>query len=56
MGFPLGLDLPDVIELLPEQMREARHASSKAARGVTLDPHLVELVRIGSAGINACKY
>jgi hypothetical protein len=56
MGFPLGLDLPEVIELLPESMREAREVSSKAARGVTLDPHLVELVRIRSAGINDCKY
>jgi alkylhydroperoxidase family enzyme len=56
MTVGLNLSLVEFLEELPEPMRDARHALTRAVYTGELEPRLVEYVRLRSADINQCKF
>jgi alkylhydroperoxidase family enzyme len=56
MTVHLNLTLVEFLEGLPEPMRQARHAFTRAVMTGTLEARLVEYVRLRSADINNCQF
>lgn len=56
MTVNLGATLVEFLEQLPEPMREARFAFTRAVMTGTLEARLIEYVRLRSANINDCKF
>jgi alkylhydroperoxidase family enzyme len=57
MTVHLNLTLVEFLQQLPERMRDARFALTRAVyTSETLEPRLMEYVRLRSADINQCKF
>jgi alkylhydroperoxidase family enzyme len=56
MTVNLGLTLAEFLEELPDPMREARFALTRAVMTGDLEARLIEYVRLRSAKINECKF
>lgn len=57
MTVHLNMTLVEFLEQLPDQMRDARFALTRAVyTSETLEPRLMEYVRLRSADINECKF
>jgi alkylhydroperoxidase family enzyme len=57
MTVHLNMTLVEFLEQLPDQMRDARFALTRAVyTSETLEPRLMEYVRLRSADINQCKF
>jgi alkylhydroperoxidase family enzyme len=56
MTFEIDHSLVEFVRLLPEQMQEARGAFSRSVKNGGLEPRLLELARLRSAGINGCRF
>jgi hypothetical protein len=56
MGVALGLTKMDIVRLLPEAMQERVAMLAQLPKVSTLEPRLLERLRLRSAGIHGCRH